>query len=290
MFPVQPHEEMSGEPGDNAIADAAAELDFPMIWDLLAARLKGIPDYVERFRQAFGVSRDEITFAHAANAIAAFIIEYGRVLETPFARYAQGDVSALSPEAASGAEIFFGRGGCAECHAGPLFSDMAFHAIALPQVGPGKGDGGNGSEDFGLERETGEPADRYKFRTPILLNVAHTAPYGHAGQYATLEHAIGHHTAPLRALYRYRCGLEDAGGQLIMPSRPDLDGLDCRAQRLPSVRRAIAGANELDTPPLSYSDVLDLVQFLDEGLTDGRGLTRLLTHLPAEVPSGLPVD
>ena len=37
------------------------------------------------------------------------------------------------------------------------------------------------------------PADRFKFRTPTLRNVALTAPYGHSGSYDTLE-AVEHET------------------------------------------------------------------------------------------------
>ncbi len=35
--------------------------------------------------------------------------------------------------------------------------------------------------------------DAYKFRTPSLRNVQHTAPYGHNGAYNTLEGIISHH-------------------------------------------------------------------------------------------------
>lgn len=74
------------------------------------------------------------------------MIEYGRVLTTPFARYAEGDEATLSPFSAARrkAEMFFGAGGWTECHADPLFSDMGFRAITLPQVDPGKRDGRNG--------------------------------------------------------------------------------------------------------------------------------------------------
>ena len=60
----------------------------------------------------------------------------------------------------------------------------------MPQVGPGKGDGFDGHEDFGRERVTGDPADRYKFRTPTLRNVALTGPWFHDGRVATLAEAV----------------------------------------------------------------------------------------------------
>ena len=42
-------------------------------------------------------------------------------------------------------------------------------------------------DDFGRERVPGDPADRYRFRTPTLRNVALTAPYGHSGCYNSLR-------------------------------------------------------------------------------------------------------
>jgi len=286
MFPIQPHEEMSGEPGSNPIADAAGKPDFPRVWALLATRLRGIPEYVGLFRKAFGIEAHEIQFVHVANALAAFIIEFGRVTTTPFERYIAGDPEAMSSCAKKGAEIFFGKGRCVSCHSGPLFSDMRFHAIGVPQVGPGRGHGWRGVEDLGRAGVTGDSDDDYEFRTPILLNIGLTAPYGHAGQFATLEAVIRHHTAPYR-MHRYRCGLRGKGGQLVMPSRADLDDVDCLAHGNPDVRNAILDASILKPPRLSEREILDLVAFLTEGLTDKR--FRLIGVHPS-VPSGLPVD
>ena len=61
----------------------------------------------------------------------------------------------------------------------------------MPQIGPGKGDGFDGHEDFGRERVTGDARDRHKFRTPTLRNVALTAPWGHAGAYDTRSTPLG---------------------------------------------------------------------------------------------------
>ena len=50
---------------------------------------------------------------------------------------------------------------------------------------------------------TGETKDKYAFRTPTLLNVEVTGPYGHAGAYKTLEEIIKHHLNPGEALLNY---------------------------------------------------------------------------------------
>ena len=49
------------------------------------------------------------------------------------------------------------------------------------------------SNDLGRYEITGDPRDRWKFRTPTLRNVAYTAPYMHDGSLATLEDVIEHY-------------------------------------------------------------------------------------------------
>ena len=49
--------------------------------------------------------------------------------------------------------------------------------------------------DLGLYEITQDPADRWKFRTPTLRNVALTAPYMHDGSIATLAEVIAFYNA-----------------------------------------------------------------------------------------------
>ncbi len=150
----------------------------------------------------------------------------------------------MSVSAQRGMRIFYGKAGCSGCHAGVFQTDHQFHAIAMPQIGPGKGDGDDGREDFGRERVTGSEAERYRFRTPSLRNIALTAPYGHAGAYNSLAAVVRHHLDPAGSLYAYD------PGQRVLPSRPDLDALDLLVTQDMSALDAIAAANELDTADL----------------------------------------
>ncbi|MGI9332698.1 MAG: hypothetical protein ACR2RL_06010 [Gammaproteobacteria bacterium] len=68
---------MAGQPGENAIADAVAADDVAGpggVWEQLADRLRAIPEYVALCVEAFADihTAQDITFVHAANAIAAF--------------------------------------------------------------------------------------------------------------------------------------------------------------------------------------------------------------------------
>jgi cytochrome c peroxidase len=284
MFPVTSGTEMAGRPGQNAQADAAAAGDFALVWEIIAQKLAAIPAYEPLFMAAFPdevLSSDDITYVHAANAIAAFEARAWRFDQSPYDRFLRHDNRAMSAAALRGLRLFNGKAGCSGCHAGAFQTDHEFHAIAMPQVGPGKGDGHDGLDDFGRERVTGDPADRYRFRTPSLRNVALTAPFGHSGAYGTLEAVVRHHLDPVESLHAY-----DAS-QATLPPRPDLDALDFRLMADPARRDAIAASNELDPTWLVEEEIEDLIEFL-HALTDPAALD-LRGDIPTWVPSGLPL-
>jgi cytochrome c peroxidase len=285
MFPVTSGAEMAGQPGENPVADqaGAGNLAGPGgVWELLAGRLRSIPAYVDRFEAVFGITADQIRFAHAANAIAAFEVDAWRADRSPFDEFMNGSANArpFTKAEARGQRLFFGKAGCAGCHHGDLLSDMEFHAIAMPQIGPGKGNGGSGHEDWGRYLVTGAPADRFRFRTPPLRNIALTAPYGHSGAYQTLEEVVRHHLDPVASLYAYDCR-----ASALAPSRPDLDAVDCLVMEDPAAVAAIAGANELPPVILADGEVDDLLAFLF-ALTDKSSID-LRRDVPLAVPSGI---
>lgn len=282
MFPVTSGTEMAGQSGENPVADAAA-LGAKHVWPLLTIRLQEIEAYEQLFIDAFLDISDssDITYVHAANAIAAFEIDAWRADNSPWDSFVAGDPRALTWEQKKGKQLFFGKAGCSSCHSGDIFSDMDFHAIAMPQIGPGKGDGFMGQDDFGRFRETGNPDDMYAFRTPPLRNVALTAPYGHAGAYDTLEAVIRHHLDPEEAFMNYDCDT-----QPVLPSRTDLDNIDCVIMEDQPSRNAILdAAADYKSVKLNDKQVGYLVEFL-HALTD-KGNIDLRRDVPKSVPSGL---
>ncbi|WP_326490636.1 cytochrome c peroxidase [Sphingobium sufflavum] len=139
----------------------------------IAARLSRDPCYVRQFAKAFPKERGAIGMATVAKAIAAFertLISFG----SPY------DRGALSDEARRGAALF--APACAGCHAGPHFTDGAFHRLEAPVAG-----------ERGLGEATGRVEDDGRFRTPGLRNVALTAPYFHDGLSGGLAEAIDRH-------------------------------------------------------------------------------------------------
>jgi len=289
MFPVTSGTEMAGQAGENAIADAAASnvlAGVSGVWGLLAQRLRDIPEYVAMFQAAFpgqiNVAED-IQFKDAANAIAAFEATAWRADNSRFDQYLRGDKDALSQEEEKGMKLFYGKANCSSCHSGKFQTDQSFHAIAMPQIGPGKGDNSagysDGHEDFGREQVTGDASDRFKFRTPSLRNIALTAPYGHAGAYATLEAIVEHHFNPVDSLLNY-----DAI-QTVLPSRADLDAQDTVVMDDPGRVDEIAIRNALTDVDVKDKDLDDLISFLHT-LTDESNQDNTV---PSSVPSGLPV-
>ncbi len=282
LFPITSADEMAGQPGQNPQADLVNNL--PALWTFVLQKVTAIPEYVTLFQNAFpdvsGI--DDITVAHLGNALGAFGTSL-RADNTPYDQHLRGEASTLSKEAWWGMQVFFKDGQCASCHWSPggLLSDMQFHAIAVPQIGPGKGDG-DGHEDFGRERVTGRFEDRYRFRTPPLRNVALTPPYGHTGAFDTLEAMVWHHLDAVGSLHSYD------RSQAALPPRPDFALTDFTILDNPTLVGAIADANELEPIELTDSEFRRLIAFLRDGLTDARAY-QSRQNVPFRVPSGLPV-
>jgi cytochrome c peroxidase len=185
MFPVTNRLEMRGQSGNElaAIDDA----NNPAIWSAIMRRLGQIPEYRQLFRDAYPDTRfEDLTFAHASNAIGGFIVDRLTFDNTPWDRFLAGNNRALSKEQLAGAQTFLTLK-CSLCHNGSTFSDEQFHDVAVAQIGPGEGDGAGAHDDFGRMRVTNDPADRYRFRTTPLRNVELTAPYGHDGAIISLR-------------------------------------------------------------------------------------------------------
>jgi len=282
LFPLTSEAEMRGAPGTNELADAGSNLQ---LWQRVMARLVGtangteggIEEYRALFRAAYPrvVDFDALHIGHVGRAIAAYEDQAFRALHSPFDDYLAGDGSAIDDQAKRGAILFYGRASCHRCHGGPLLTDDQHHAIAVPQVGPGKDEP---FEDTGLFGVTLDPDDVYRFRTPSLRNVELTGPWMHDGAYTSLEAAIAHYDDPVGSLFAY-----DAT-QL----RPLLQAsVDRDAGRNQARADALSGALR-PSPRLTPQDVGDLVFFL-RTLTDPSSRD-LSSEAPASVPSGLPVQ
>jgi cytochrome c peroxidase len=253
------------------------------------------------YRQLFGELFPEvkagapIDFFMFGKAIAEF--EFTLVFaDAPIDKFARGDRDAMTASEKRGALLFFGKAGCVRCHAvsgrsavgesNEMFTDFEERVIGVPQNAPqfgvGKGnvifEGAGQNEDFGLEEITGNEADRYKFRTAPLRNLALSPGFFHNGAFVRIEDAIRHHLNVFKSAHTYdpvEAGLPPDLTHSVGPSQPVLKRLD------PLLKNPIH---------LSDREFNDLVSFVRDGLFDERAKPENLCKLvPASVPSGFPV-
>ncbi|MGI9233868.1 MAG: cytochrome-c peroxidase, partial [Woeseiaceae bacterium] len=182
---------------------------------IVIERIRSLSDYDTLFAAAFGRGPDVQTIGMA-------LANYQRMLvsgDSGFDRwYFDKDKKALSAAAQRGFALFRGKARCVACHTVgsdfALFTDGEFHntgigyyATMRPAVAeldvllaPGRSEqvrtdllettGTVQFSDLGRYEVTGLPADRWRYRTPILRNVALTAPYMHDGSLASLRDVL----------------------------------------------------------------------------------------------------
>ncbi len=165
--------------------------------------------YGERFADVFDGDISPVTVSQALAAYERTLI----TRDAPFDPWLAGDDTALTPLHKSGLALFFGRANCSVCHPPPLFTDDAFHNIAVPHAGFEKPDhfpynarigaaaaaqGWTVPPDVDLGRQE-VPALQLSshalgsFKTPALRNVTLYRPYMHNGALTTLEAVMQHY-------------------------------------------------------------------------------------------------
>jgi cytochrome c peroxidase len=179
------------------------------------AKVRDLDDYDGLFERAFGGGP-------SVDRIGSAIASWERTMlagDSPFDRWRYGGADdALATPARQGFELFTGQAGCDRCHTvGPehaLFTDGAFHDTGIGAVSASAGDTSSvpvevapgqviamsraivesisepRPADLGRFEVTLDPADKGRFKTPSLRNVALTAPYMHDGSLRTLEEVV----------------------------------------------------------------------------------------------------
>jgi cytochrome c peroxidase len=249
------------------------------------SRLNAIPAYRSLFGAIFSAVRNggPITFEMFGRAIAEF--EFSLTFaDAPIDKYARGTRSALTSNQKKGALLFFGQARCVQCHSvagqsNEMFSDFKDHVIGIPQIAPAvtnnNFDGPGANEDFGLEQITGNPADRYKFRTSPIRNVVVQPTFFHNGAFTRVEDAIRHHLNVFASARSYTPAQQNLASDLLGPMGP--------------IEPVLARVDPILSTPivLSSEQFRNLVDFVCNGLLDSRARPENLRSLvPASVPSG----
>lgn len=157
------------------------------------AKLSADWECTQAFAKAFGSA--EITPERIAKALEQFLL----TLVSQDSRFdrAVRKVAELSESEKRGLQLFVTefdpkrglRGAdCFHCHGGTLFTSQPFANNGLELA----------EDDHGRMAVTQNAAERGKFKTPSLRNVARTAPYMHDGRFATLEEVVEHYSSGVR--------------------------------------------------------------------------------------------
>lgn len=140
------------------------------------------------------IEPENLKLSDIGNAISAFLIDKENCVENKWSQYVRGNKESLTEQQKQGAFLFYGKGRCVSCHQGDLFSDFSFHSIGTPQGEFGVSIYG---QDLGRSEISLNYEDRFKFKTPSLLNVSKTKPYGHNGAFQTLDEIVLFHLNPM---------------------------------------------------------------------------------------------
>ena len=158
------------------------EMGLPI--DEAVKRLNQSREYKQLFQKIFNQKPTEKNLAAAFSA-------YEKTLETVDSKFDDwsNNIKNLSASEERGRQLFVGdKAKCFDCHRMEDFTTDEFKNIGLY----------NGKElnDAGLFSITNKEADKGKFKTPGLRNIAVTAPYMHNGMFKTLEEVVEYYNNP----------------------------------------------------------------------------------------------
>lgn len=141
--------------------------------------------YEDDFRSVFTERKSPLSVEAFADAIEAY--EQTLITPAPFDRFLAGDDQALSEDQKRGLRLFVDTG-CADCHNGTLLGGKAMEKFGM--VKDYWLATGSQEPDPGLFVNTQRDEDKYRFRVPMLRNIAKTSPYFHDGSIDELSEAI----------------------------------------------------------------------------------------------------
>ncbi len=181
-------------------------------------RIAALPGYTGSFGALFPEGLTERTLGRVLAAYQQALL----AADSPFDRWFYGGETGAMTAAARDGFFVFAASGCSSCHTftntHAHFTDDAFHRTGVEvasrkrearpqariQIAPGVSVplavsiAPPDRHDFGREEVTGDPSDRYRYRTPSLRNVALTGPYMHDGSQRTLTDVIEFYSEGVR--------------------------------------------------------------------------------------------
>ena len=188
---------------DGRAKDLEAQIDGPIqspfemgsLWPEVVGKLYEDDRYPKLFEESYP---DGINRKNVKNAIAEFVTSLVTP-NGPFDRWLKGDEAALSEHEKQGYALFKSYG-CVSCHQGANVGGNMFQVFGVLND-YFKRRGNITEADLGRYNITGNIADRHSFKVPSLRLAAHTPPYLHDGNAATLRDAVD-------AMFEFQLGRE----------------------------------------------------------------------------------
>ena len=268
----------------NEMAGNEFQGDSNAMRDEIARRVGAVKAYKKKFKKVFADVKagSPITYEMIGRAIAEF--EFTLVFaDAPVDRFARGERNAMTEDQKRGALLFFGDARCGACHtvsgeSQQMFSSFVTLAVGAPQIVPettnAQFDGAGQDEDFGAERVTGDPNDRYRFRVAPLRNLAVQRAFFHDGAFTSLEDTVRHYVDVAASLRNYTTDKSNI------------------AARLGPIDALLGRVDPIMSEPLIITpeQVRQLTAFVRDALLDPRARPENLRSLiPDSVPSGRPL-
>lgn len=149
--------------------------------------------YKHLFDAVFPEMNEEERYTNVTAGLA--IASYERTLlanKSPFQLFLQGYSHVMTSDEIEGANLFFGKAACVNCHSGPALANMEFHAIGLKDFEGTKvlNHDPENAAFKGRMSFTGNPNDEYKFKVPQLYNLMDSPFYGHGASFESIEEII----------------------------------------------------------------------------------------------------
>jgi len=175
----------AGDLAEQAKGPVEATVEMNNTPERVLETLGSIPEYVQRFEQAFPGEEEALSYDNIMLAIEAF--EATLITpNAPFDLFLKGDDEALNEQEQRGLKLFIDTG-CIACHNGRNLGGQGYFPFGLVER---PGADLLPEEDKGRFAVTQTAGDEYSFRSAPLRNVALTAPYFHTGQVWSLEDAV----------------------------------------------------------------------------------------------------
>jgi len=208
--------------------------------------------YLEDFDEVFSGFPEEKRYSQETAGLA--IAAYERTVfsnNAPFQRWLRG-LDLMSESQLKGAQLFFGKAKCGNCHNGPALNEMSFHALGMNDLDTHEDahvKNPASPENRGRGGFTANPNDDYKFKVPQLYNLKNIGFLGHGSSFESIREVVEYKNTAI-------------------PQNQKVDITKLSPQFVPL--------------SLTNQEIEDLVEFISEALYD----PSIERYVPQQLPSG----